>query len=306
MNGGLVGFDVVGVGASCVDQVCRLPVFPAAGGPLAKVRMQEQTRTCGGQIATALATCASLGLRAAYLGAIGDDEDGRRIRSELAARGIDLAHVTVSAAATATATILLDATGDRIVLWHRDPALRYPPDRLPADVIAASRVVHVDDVDVAAAIEAARIARARGIPVTCDIDHVTPGTRELLQLVSHPVFAESVPTQLTGEAEPERALRALRRVHPGRLVVTVGEKGAIVLDGDSLIAAPGFPVTVVDSTGAGDVFRGAYIYGIVKGWPLDRQLWFANAAAAVSCTRPGAMGGVPTLAEAEDLLARRS
>jgi sugar/nucleoside kinase (ribokinase family) len=299
-------FDVVGVGASCVDQVCRLPVFPEAGGALAKVRMQEQTRTCGGQIATALATCASLGLRAAYLGAIGDDEDGRRIRGELSARGIELGHVEISAAPTATATILLDSTGDRIVLWHRDPSLRYPPDRLPAAVIAASRVLHVDDVDVPAALEAARIARAQGIPVTCDIDHVTPGTRELLQLVSHPVFAESVPTQLTGEAEPERALRALRRVHAGRLVVTVGEKGAIALEGDSLLASPGFPVTVVDSTGAGDVFRGAYIYGIVKGWSLDRQLWFANAAAAVSCTKPGAMGGVPTLAEVEDLLARRS
>jgi len=100
--------------------------------------------------------------------------------------------------------------------------------------------------------------------VTCDIDHVTPGTRELLQLVSHPVFAESVPTQLTGEADLEHALRALRRGHPGRLVVTVGEKGAIALDGSALLAAPGFPVTVVDSTGAGDVFRGGYIYGIVK------------------------------------------
>ncbi len=301
-----MAFDVVGVGASCVDQVCRLPVFPEAGGPRAKVRMQEQARTCGGQIATALATCASLGLRATYLGAVGDDEDGRRIRGELAARAIDLGYLQVGPAPSATATILLDATGDRIVLWHRDPALRYPPDRLPADVIAESRVLHVDDVDVPAAIEAARIARTHDIPVTCDIDHVTPGTRELLQLVSHPVFAESVPTQLTGEADLEHALRALRRGHPGRLVVTVGEKGAIALDGDTLLAAPGFPVTVVDSTGAGDVFRGGYIYGIVRGWSLERQLWFANAAAAVSCTRPGAMGGVPTLAEVEDLLARRS
>jgi sugar/nucleoside kinase (ribokinase family) len=301
-----MGFDVVGVGASCIDQVCRLPVFPEAGGPRSKVRVQEQSRTCGGQVATALATCASLGLRPTYLGAVGDDDDGRRIRAELASRGIDLGHLQVGRAPTATATILLDATGDRIVLWHRDPALRFPPDRVPADVIAASRVVHVDDVDVPAALEAARVARASGVPVTCDIDHVTPGTRELLQLVSHPVFAETVPSQLTGIADLEGALRALGRHHPGRLVVTVGERGAIGLDGDALLAAPGFPVTVVDSTGAGDVFRGGYIYGLVKGWSFERQLWFANAAAAVSCTRAGAMGGVPAMAEVEDLLARRS
>jgi sugar/nucleoside kinase (ribokinase family) len=301
-----MAFDVAGVGASCIDQVCRLPVFPEAGGPRAKVRMQDQTRTCGGQIATALATCASLGLRATYLGAVGDDEDGRRIRGALSARGIDLAHLEVGAAPTATATILLDPTGDRIVLWHRDPALRYSPDRLPAGVIAASRVLHVDDVDVPAAIAAATIARAHAVPVTCDIDHVTPGTRELLRLVSHPVFAESVPLELTGEASPERALRALRRTHPGTLVVTLGERGAIALEGTELLAAPGFPVPVVDSTGAGDVFRGGYIFGIVSGWALERQLWFANAAAAVSCTRAGAMGGVPTPADVDDLLARRS
>jgi sugar/nucleoside kinase (ribokinase family) len=268
--------------------------------------VQEQARTCGGQTATTLATCASLGLRAAYLGAVGEDDDGRRIQAELAARGIDLSQIHAGAAPTATATILLDATGDRIVLWHRDPALKYPPARLPADVIATARVLHVDDVDVPAAIEAARIARAHGVPVTCDIDHVTPGTRELLQLVSHPVFAETVPSQLTGEADPERALRSLGRAHPGRLVVTVGERGAIALEGETLLAAPGFPVTVVDSTGAGDVFRGGYIYGIVKGWSFERQLWFANAAAAVSCTKAGAMGGVPALADVEDLLARRS
>jgi sugar/nucleoside kinase (ribokinase family) len=301
-----MGVDVVGIGASCIDQVCRLPVFPEAGGPRAKVRVQEQARTCGGQTATTLATCASLGLRAAYLGAVGEDDDGRRIQAELAARGIDLSQIHAGAAPTATATILLDATGDRIVLWHRDPALKYPPARLPADVIATARVLHVDDVDVPAAIEAARIARAHGVPVTCDIDHVTPGTRELLQLVSHPVFAETVPSQLTGEADPERALRSLGRAHPGRLVVTVGERGAIALEGETLLAAPGFPVTVVDSTGAGDVFRGGYIYGIVKGWSFERQLWFANAAAAVSCTKAGAMGGVPALADVEDLLARRS
>ena len=297
-------FDVVGVGASCVDHVCRLPVFPEAGGTRAKVRMQAQSRSCGGQTATALATCASLGLRAAYLGAIGDDDDGRRIRRELAERGIDVDHVLVESSPTATATILLDATGDRIVLWYREPALGYPPDRLPADLLSSARLVHVDDVDEPAAITAASVASAHGVPVTCDIDHVTPATRDLLRYISHPVFAESVPLELTGETYPERALRQLRLSYPGPLVVTLGERGAMALDGDTLVPMPAFHVQVVDSTGAGDVFRGAYINGIVHGWPLAAALRFANAAAAVSCTKAGAMGGVPSLPEVEALLHR--
>ena len=299
-----MGVDVVGVGASCVDHVCRLPVFPEAGGARSKLRMQAQTRSCGGQTATALATCSSLGLRAAYLGAVGDDEDGRRILRELSERGVDVAHVQVEASPTATATILLDAAGDRIVLWFREPALCYPPDRLPSDLIASARVVHIDDVDEPAALAAATLARAKGIPVTCDIDHITAATPELLKHISHPVFAESVPLELTGERDPERALRKLRLTHPGRLVVTLGDRGAMALEGDTLLVLPAFRVTVVDSTGAGDVFRGAYIRALADDWPAAAAIRFANAAAAVSCTKAGAMGGVPSLPEVEALLTR--
>jgi sugar/nucleoside kinase (ribokinase family) len=188
------------------------------------------------------------------------------------------------------------------VLWQRDAALSYPPSRLPRDVIAAARLLHVDDVDEPAAIGAARLARAAGIPVTCDIDHVTPATDELLQFVSHPVFAEAVPLELTGETDQEGALRRLRRRHGGPLVVTIGDKGALALDGDALLAAPAFRVTTVDSTGAGDVFRGGYIYAILHEWPVATALRFANAAAAVSCTKRGAMGGVPDLSGIQALL----
>jgi sugar/nucleoside kinase (ribokinase family) len=268
--------------------------------------MESQTRSCGGQTATALATCSSLGLRTAYLGAVGDDDDGRRIRRELGERGINVDHMLTTPSSTATATILLDPSGERIVLWYREPMLCYPPERLPTAVISSARVLHVDDVDEPAAIEAARLARASGIPVTCDIDHITPATRELLRFISHPVFAESVPLELTGESGPERALRRLRLTHPGRLVVTLGDKGALALDGDTLVAMPAFPVSVVDSTGAGDVFRGAYIYAIVKDWPLAAALRFANAAAGLSCTKPGAMAGVPSLPEVDALLRSRA
>ena len=205
---GIGAFDVVGVGSELYRPGLPAAGVPGAGGPLAKVRMQAQTRTCGGQIATALATCASLGLRAAYLGAVGDDDDGRRIRAELGARGIDVQHRGDRRAPSASATILIDATGERSCCGIATPSCRTRLQRLPRDVIAAARLLHVDDVDVPAALAAARVAREAGIPVTCDIDHVTPGTRELLQLVSHPVFAEQVPLA------PDR--RARSRARPAR------------------------------------------------------------------------------------------
>ena len=115
----------------------------------------------------------------------------------------------------------------------------------------------------------------------------------MVAAVTIPIFAEHVPTALTGRADPEAALRALRREHEGLLVVTLGTHGALALDGHRAIRSPAFHVDAIDTTGAGDVFRAGFIHGQLSGWSLEPTLRFANAAAAVSCTRLGALAGVP-------------
>jgi sugar/nucleoside kinase (ribokinase family) len=280
--------------------VCRLPVFPRPDSAMSKVRMHGESKVCGGQTATALATCARLGLKAKYIGAVGADDDGKRILGELGGRGIDVSSVVALDVPTATATILIDDTGERLVLWHRDARLCVPVERLPREAILATRLLHVDDVDPVAATEAARVAKDAGIPVTCDIDHITPKTKALLGLVSHPVFAEQVPLDLTDQTDQAEALRLLWDRYHVSAVVTLGERGAMGFDGRDIVRSPGFSVDAVDTTGAGDVFRAGFIYGLIQGWDLAQRLRFANATAAVSCTRLGAMGGVPAK---EDVLA---
>jgi sugar/nucleoside kinase (ribokinase family) len=255
-------------------------------------------------MATAMATSVSLGLRARYIGVTGTDENGRRIREELAVRGVDMADAIIRDVPNQFAVIIVDeSSGERIVLWDRDERLLLRERELPLETLAAARLIHVDDVDQQAAVRAARFGREHGIPVTSDLDRMTELTPALVAAVSIPVFAEHLTLQLTGERDQERALRALRRNHEGVLVVTLGAHGAMALDGDRLIVAPGFHVDAADTTGSGDVFRGGFIHGLLQGWPMERVLEFANAAAAVSCTRLGAMNGVPTLEEAEALLA---
>jgi sugar/nucleoside kinase (ribokinase family) len=298
-------WDVVGVGASCIDHVCRMPVFPVAGADRSKIRLDSESRMCGGQTATALAACQSFGLRTKYVGTVGQDDDGARICRELESRGIDVTDVVrVADAPTATATILIDASGDRLVLWHRDARLVTDPGRIPLAAINAARLVHVDDVDEAAAIAAAKAARAAGRAVTCDVDHVAARTDELLSHVSIPIFAEHLPRLLTGEADTERALRTMRRHHPGLLVVTLGDRGAAALDGDTFIHVPAFAIEAVDTTGAGDVFRAGFIQAWLGGRSLADTLRMANAAAAAKCMRLGAMGGVPPLEAVRALLGR--
>jgi sugar/nucleoside kinase (ribokinase family) len=295
---------VVGIGANSVDLVNVLPATPDPRvASLAKLRVRQQVVCCGGQGATAMAACAALGLRAKYVGATGSDENGRLVREALAGRSIDVSDVVTREARNQFAVILLDeSAGERIVLWDRDERLALSEAELPSAALAAARVIHVDDVDEETAIRAARIGREAGRVVTSDLDRLTERTEELVAAVTVPIFAEHVPPALTGESDQERALRKLRRRHDGLLVVTLGAAGAMALDGDRVHRVPAYEVEAVDTTGSGDVFRAGFIYGRLRGWAVDEVLRFANAAAAVSCTRLGAMNGVPAADEISRLL----
>ncbi len=300
-------WDVIGVGANSVDFVNLLPGYPQPFGAFAKMQIRDRRVLCGGQTATAMCTCASLGLRSKYVGVSGTDENGRRIRAELTKRDVDITDLIIRDAENQFAVILVDeTTGERIVLWDRDDRLRLRERELPIEALGAARVVHVDDVDDDAAIRAGTLARDAGAIVTSDIDRLTARTEELVGAVTHAIFAQHVPPHLTGTNDMEQALRILRQRHHHQvLCVTLGENGAIALDGDRLYQEPAFAVQAVDTTGAGDVFRGGFIYALVHGQPMDQALRTANAAAAVSCTRLGALNGVPALDEVNTLLASR-
>lgn len=293
--------DVIGIGENSVDLVYRVPQFAGAGQ---KVRATGCRRLLGGQVATTLCTCAALGLRTRYVGTFGNDEHGRLIRSELEQRGVDTSHAHVRYAPNRHAVILVDdRTGERTVVWQRDSSLALRSADLSSVAMTGARVLHVDNVDEETAIAAARLGREAGMIVTTDIDQVSDRTWELVAAATFPILAERVPQALTGQADPGQALRALRRRHAGMLCVTLGPRGAMLLAGDELLEAPAFDVTAVDTTGAGDVFRGALIYSLLRGDRPDIMLRFANAAAALSCTREGAIGGIPTLAEIHRVLA---
>jgi sulfofructose kinase len=316
--------EVVGIGANSVDTVAIVPAFPQQGAPLSKLRVTRHATMCGGQMATALATCARFGLRTLYAGATGSDGNGRLVRETLARLDIDIAHLATHDAFNQFALVLVDEpTGERVIFWDRDERLNLDDRELPAEAIASCRLVHVDDTDERAAIAAARMARAHAVPVTSDIDRVTERTPELVDAVTVAIFAENVPLELKGcageSARAERAdartgstdvdrvvaaLTGLGRRSDQVFCATLGSHGAVAIDDDGVHYHPAFRVPVADTTGAGDVFRGAFIYGRLQGWPLDRQLRFANAAAALGCTRLGALAGVPSLEEVGELLRR--
>src|SRR5688500_14805068 len=253
--------DVVGVGTNSVVEVLQLPVDTGAVLASGKVRVSERHFICGGQTATVVAACAALGLRSGYVGAFGSDEHGRLIRNALKICGVDVRGSIDCDAPNRGAVILVDPHGTRTVLWHRSDQLKVPFTELRVSALQG-HVVHVDDDDPELALHATTIARSAGTPVTSDLEHVSDQVEQLIASVTFPIFEQNLPARLTGEQDSERALRKLRRLNAGLLVMTRGDRGAAALDGDRFHVAPAFTVKVVDGTGAGDIFRAGFIYAL--------------------------------------------
>ncbi len=296
-------FDVLGIGLNATDTLLLLPEFPPYAG---KVPFDREMLSPGGQVTTAVVTCARLGLRSRYIGTIGDDVRGEIQRESLAGTGVDTSGLIVREdCPNQTAYILIDErTGERTVLWQRAECLRLDPSEIRAEDIRDCRLLHIDGYDIAAARFAAETARANHIPVSLDVDTVYPGFDAVLKNVDYLVAGSSWPAKWTGEEDPMEALTSLHRAYQTRVTaMTLGSHGSLALYGGEWFYSAAFEVPCVDTTGAGDVFHGAFCYAMLEGMEREAALDFSNAAAALNCTAIGARGHVPTLEEVRSLLA---
>ena len=300
-------FDVVGFGLNSIDLLGVVAEYPVSD---TKQRLQRFARLPGGQIATAMAVCSRLGWSARYLGAFGDDDFGRLCRDSLIKQGVDVTAARVVTGATNQfAIVLVDArSGARTVLWDRHPGLSVDPAWIPREAIESGRLLIVDCQETAAATQAARYARAAGIPTIVDVERVRPGIADLLEQIDAIIASESFPAELTGYGDQGRALEAIAREFNAPLVcVTLGAEGSLARCAGREFRTPGFIVDCVDSTGAGDAFRGGFAAGCLRmpDGELADVLAYANAVAALNCRALGACGGIPTADEVERLLYAR-
>ncbi len=296
-------FDLVGVGLNATDTLILVSHFPAYAG---KELIQEEILSPGGQVASAMVTAARLGLRVKYIGTVGDDERGRVQLASLDESGINVDDVEVRGnCPNQTAYIIIDrSTGERTVLWSRPECLRLQASSITPEKIAGARMLHIDGHDTPAVEKAARIARELGIPVSVDIDTIYHGFDRVLACVDYLVASSDFPAQWTSERDPFRALELIQNEYGMRVAaMTLGAHGALArVAGEGFIYSPAFVVNCVDTTGAGDVFHGAFCYAVLKGMAMRETLEFANAMAALNCTRIGARGGIGTLEQARALI----
>jgi sulfofructose kinase len=292
--------DLVGVGLNAIDTLIPLPHYPALGS---KVEFHSANILPGGQVASAVIACQQWGLRTRYVGKVGEDRFADIHRAEFAEAGVEAHLFTAAGCASQQAFILVDDIGERTVLWKRDNNLTLRPAEIKQEWIVEARALHVDGHDTAAAIQAAMWAKASGVPVIADLDEVYPGVQGLLGNIDYLIASRDIPGRLTGEGNLRVALRALQARYGCRLTAaTLGHEGVIAWDGSQFHYAATFRVESVDTTGAGDIFHAGFIYGLLQGWPLARQLDFACAAAALNCKAIGARGGIQSVQAIENLV----
>jgi sulfofructose kinase len=248
------------------------------------------------------------GCRTSYVGTFGEGPLGELSRRSLADEGVDVSHALQRpGVANQTAVILVErASGERTILMHRPAALTLRAAELDRDHVTAGRVLHVDGYDADAAHTAATWARAAGIPVVVDVDTGVNDVERLLGVTDAVILSREFACALTGKRDVEAALAGLEVMTRAPLVaVTLGAEGVIARTAAGTFRAPGYAVDAVDTTGAGDVFRGGFIYGLLQGWTLERALRFANATAALKCTQLGGRPGIPTVTAAEAMIGRQ-
>jgi len=293
--------DVVGVGINATDTIIRLPHFPKLDS---KVEILSSGVRAGGQVASAIVACSRWGLKTRYVGKIGKDDQGRFQQNEMKFESVDARWILAPKSSSQTSYILVDnLSGERTVLWKRVPRIALRPSDVKREWISGASLLLVDGHDTAAAKRAAQWAREENVPVVGDFDNRYPGVESLLEFVDFPVTSKDFPERMTGEKNPLKSLPRLLNQFKNRLIVTtLGAHGALAWDGDSFVTSPGFQVDAIDTTGAGDIFHGAFVYGLRRKMRMKEILEFSCAAAALNCTAVGARAGIPRIAQVLKLL----
>jgi len=299
--GNISQVDLVGVGLNATDTLIPLSHYPAPG---TKASFRSTTILPGGQVASTVIACQQWGLRTRYVGKLGDDEAAVLHQREFARAGVETEIITVPEAASLQSLILLDNNGERTVLNRRDERLALKPSELRREWIVNARALHVDGYDTSAATLAAQWAREAGVPVIADLDELYPGVEALIEKIDYLIVSRDFPCRLMQTEDLEQALRRIQQCFGCKLsAATLGEDGVLAWDGVQFHYTPAYWVEVADTTGAGDIFHAGFIYGLLQGWPLDHQLDFACAAAALNCTAIGARGGIRPVEEIQALMA---
>jgi sulfofructose kinase len=301
--------ELIGLGASTVDILSLVDHLPGEDENMRALNISVQG---GGPVATALVTAARLGARTAMLDTIGDDWRGALIREDFQREGVSTAYLKIGKGWTSPTSCILvkQDNGARSIVWAPGTAPELSPVDLPGSAIASAKILHVNGRHWAACMQAVRMARAAGVQVSFDggAGRYRAELDQLVPLTDICIVAREFAEKYTRETDLDSAAESLLHNGPGLVVITGGIKGSWVYPrGGQPFHQPAFLFPkVVDTTGCGDSYHGAFLYGLLRGMDLEKTAAFASAVGAINTQQLGGRIGLPSHEQAEAFLAERS
>ncbi len=297
--------QIVGLGLTTIDILLRIGELPTweKGGQARDLRFDG-----GGLVGTALVAAERLGARTGFIGTCGCDAAAQMKLGFLTCDGVDVSRVVRRETPEDQVVLVCvhEQTGERVFTF-RDRLDPQPLQvaELDRDYITSANFLHLDGFPYDAAMQAAAWMHAAGKPVMLDaskadrpMDEPTRAhVRTLVAVTDYLVSGAGFAQALSGKPDRWEAMADVLALGPRVFVQTEGEDGCYTFTAQERFHTPAFRVPVVDTTGAGDVFHGAYLVGLLKGWDIHRTAEFACAVAALKCTRLGGRSGIPRFAE---------
>ncbi|MHB1134494.1 MAG: carbohydrate kinase family protein [Chloroflexota bacterium] len=296
---------IVGLGHATLDYIGRVPEL--AEWDADAVFMSDFATCPGGMVCTAMVAAQRLGAETSLIAVVGDDQPGAQVIDTLRREGVqtDLVRVSPATSTQVTMALVKEQTGQRAMMTRKGPNVDPQLGEADRARLAAAQILHVDGDHVEQALEACQIVHAHGGIVTMDGTRLGPGIEELVANVDYLITNASFPERFTAMGDFDQAARRLFQVGPTTVVVTLGENGSHTWTRKRSFHTPAFKVEAVDTTGAGDVFHGAYVYGLTRGWDIEFIAEFASAVAAIKCRQLSGQRGIPRLPEALAFLEER-
>lgn len=294
---------IVGFGVACIDYIVVAPTVE----PGEHTHVRDFIVQGGGLIGTALVAAARLGAHTKILGRIGDDDIGDQIVEGLNAEGVDTSDlIRVPRGESLLSVVLVDPqTAERTIYCKPDRNIECSTDLINLDSVEKADVILLDAHWADGARIVARRAKEVEVPIVCDISPNSQ-TLDIVAMCDYPVVARKAAIAFAGTDDYRLALDRLLSLGAKAAVITCGSDGAYYASSSTWGHVRAFEVEAVDTTGAGDVFHGAFAFGIAKGWDIKDTVRFASAVAAIKCTKLGGRTGIPTFEEAQAFIAARS
>ncbi len=290
-----MSFDIVGVGAAAYDYLCIVEKYPEEDGSTNILAIHNQG---GGCVATALVAASRLGSSTAYIGNTGDNFGGNYIRDDFVREGVDISGVQIFPGKHSTeGYVMIDpvkSTRTKFPYSNDLPDITWTREK--EDLIRQAKILHIDGTNYNNCLRAAQIARESGVLVSldgCGRKKNTALNAELAMMADILIMNEEFPYYASGKDNLEEALKFFTQGHAKVIISTLGAKGCVALEYGKLVYYPAYKVEAVDTTGAGDVFHGAFMDAWLRSYTQYAAVLYASAVAAMKCRQIGGRAGIP-------------